>query len=212
MSDVVKKKSVKAAVNWTAVEAASQQWPVDAAGLGGRLTTPEAVIHAIDEPADPATKITHEDRRHALRKLRPKMDELAADAGIPMGTMGALDGRTVTIDRNGGARVEAKPTCDVIEEVTSDRGIPPPFGGLVRDCGADLGVGGRADVDNTKRAAPGVIDPFRPAWCSGIPCITLPNGARMMAKEHVDAAVKVKIDAVLRGLFDELGDCGIVIR
>jgi hypothetical protein len=159
----------------------------NAAGIFGeavcrraRLTTPAAVIQAIDEPADPVAKLK---LAHAEfnRKLRAKMDEPAAKAdaaGVPMGT---------------------KPACDAITETTADYGMPP-LGVLVED------------ADDAERAAPGVIDPFRPAWCSGIPCITLPNGARMMAKEHVDAAVKVKVDAVLRGLFDELGDCGIVIR
>ena len=44
-----------------------------------RLTTPEAVIEAIDEPADPAAKLklTHE---AFIRKLRAEMDELAAGA------------------------------------------------------------------------------------------------------------------------------------
>jgi hypothetical protein len=111
------------------------------------------------------------------------------------------------------------PAGGVIEEAASGKSLPDPRRAvMVKDASragaADIKVydgAGRLPVKAGAAAVEPAGKPI-PAWCATVPYLALPSGARVMAKEHVDAAVKLKVGAVIDGMLHELSEHGIIVR
>jgi hypothetical protein len=126
--------------------------------------------------------------------LKPRREENAAGIfGPAVARRARLTTPEAVIEAIGG---QAAPAGAGATRGAMTETIPLPFGALVKDA---------------ERAKP-AAGPATPEWCAKVPCITLPSGARVMAKEHVDDAVKARMGALIDAMLRELGDCGIIVR